>query len=224
MAKKDKKKKDKKDSGTGDPVEAVRSAVERTLKATGESTAGAQKHARDLVDEVAQAANRFREAMGDLKVLDDLKKEVAGLRQRVAALEGKVTSTAAPRRTATKSTAAKSTAAKKPAASRSRSTAAKKAGEHALAEHRGEEDDEHALAEHRGEEDDEHALAEHGGEEAGRHAFDRLLLVVLNHGRRVLIAEGVPDHHGLDLLGDERGPGDGSEAARGGRPAAVRVP
>ena len=127
MAKKDKKKKDKKDSGTGDPVEAVRSAVERTLKATGESTAGAQKHARDLVDEVAQAANRFREAMGDLKVLDDLKKDVAGLRQRVAALEGKVTSTAAPRRTAAKSTAAKSTAAKKPAASRSRSTAAKKA-------------------------------------------------------------------------------------------------
>src|SRR3954464_12416171 len=125
MAKKDKKKKDKQNSGTGDPVEAVRSAVERTLKATGESTAGAQKHARDLVDEVAQAANRFRETMGDLKVLDDLKKEMAGLRQRVAALEGKVTSTAAPRRTATQSTAAKSAAAK-PAASRSRSTAAKK--------------------------------------------------------------------------------------------------
>jgi hypothetical protein len=125
MAKKDKKKKDKQNSGTGDPVEAVRSAVERTLKATGESTAGAQKHARDLVDEVAQAANRFRETMGDLKVLDDLKKEVAGLRQRVAALEGKVTSSATPRPTAAKSTAAKSTTAK-PAAARSRSTAAKK--------------------------------------------------------------------------------------------------
>jgi RNA polymerase primary sigma factor len=126
MAKKDKKKKDKQDSGTGDPVEAVRSAVERTLKATSEGTSGAQKHARDLVDEVAQAAGRFREAMGDLKVLDDLKKEVAGLRQRVAALEGKGASTAAPRRTATRrSTAAKSTAAK-PAASRSRSTTAKK--------------------------------------------------------------------------------------------------
>jgi hypothetical protein len=134
MAKKDKKKKDKKNSGTGDPVEAVRSAVERTLKATGEGTSGAQKHARDLVDEVAQAANRFRETMGDLKVLDDLKKEVAGLRQRVTALEGKVTSSAAPRRTATPSTAAakpaasrsRSTAAKKSAATRSRSTAAKK--------------------------------------------------------------------------------------------------
>src|SRR4051812_16516757 len=132
MAKKDKKKKDKKDSGAGDPVEAVRSAVERTLKATGEGTSGAQKHARDLVDEVAQAANRFRETMGDRKVVDDLKKEVAGLRQRVAALEGKVTSTAT-RSTAAKSTAAKpaasrsrSTAAKKPAGTRSRSTAAKK--------------------------------------------------------------------------------------------------
>jgi hypothetical protein len=126
MAKKDKKKKDKPSSGQSDPLESVRSAVERTLKATGEGTAGAQKHARELVDEVAHAANRFREAMGELKVLDDLKKEVAGLRQRVTALEGKATtSSAGPRRTATRSTAAKRTAAK-PAASRSRSTAAKK--------------------------------------------------------------------------------------------------
>lgn len=127
MAKKDKKKKDKQSSGPSDPLESVRSAVERTLKATGEGTAGAQKHARELVDEVAHAANRFREAMGELKVLDELKKEVAGLRQRVAALEGKAaaTSSAGPRRTATRSTAAKRTAAK-PAASRSRSTAAKK--------------------------------------------------------------------------------------------------
>jgi hypothetical protein len=121
MAKKDnKKKKDKKGSGATDPVEAVRSAVERTLKATGESTSGAQKRGRDLVDEVAHAAARFREAMGDLKLLDDLKAEVASLRERVAALEGgKATTTAAPRRTASRSTAAKSTT------SRSRSTAAK---------------------------------------------------------------------------------------------------
>src|ERR1044071_7442468 len=100
MAKKDKKKKDKQGSGAGDPVEAVRSAVERTLK---EGTTGAQKRGRDLVDEVAQAATRFREAMGDLKVLDDLKAEVASLRERVARLEGgKAASTAAPRRTASR--------------------------------------------------------------------------------------------------------------------------
>ncbi len=129
MAKKDKKKKDKKGSGATDPVEAVRSAVERTLKATGEGTSGAQKRGRDLVDEVAHAAARFRDAMGDLKVLDDLKAEVASLKKRVAALEGRATSAVRPSRTtATKtattrsrSTAAKSTAAK-PAASRAKSS------------------------------------------------------------------------------------------------------
>ena len=119
MAKKDKKKKDKQGSGAADPVEAVRSAVERTLKATSEGTSGAQKRAGDLVEEVAQAAAKFRDAMGDLKLLDDLKREVASLRTRVTALEGKTTATAAPRRTATRSTAAKRTS------TRSRSTASK---------------------------------------------------------------------------------------------------
>jgi hypothetical protein len=127
MAKKDsKKKKDKKGSGAQDPVEAVRSAVERTLKGTGEN---AGKRGRDLVEEVAGAASRFREAMGDLKVLDDLKAEVASLRQRVAALEGSSAKPAAARRTPARSTAARSTAAKSTgtAASRSRSTASKPA-------------------------------------------------------------------------------------------------
>jgi DNA-binding protein HU-beta len=119
MAKKDKKKKDKKGSGAADPVEAVRSAVERTLKATSEGTSGAQKRGRDLVEEVAQAAAKFRDAMGDLKLLDDLKAEVASLRARVTALEGKSTPTAAPKRTATRSTAAKRTS------TRSRSTASR---------------------------------------------------------------------------------------------------
>jgi DNA-binding protein HU-beta len=119
MAKKDKKTKDKKGSGAADPVEAVRSAVERTLKATGEGTSGAQKRGRDLVDEVAHAAARFREAMGDLKLLDDLKAEVASLRARVAALEGSKTPAAGPRRAAARSTATKRSTTK------SRSTAAK---------------------------------------------------------------------------------------------------
>jgi hypothetical protein len=130
MAKKDsKKKKDKKGSGATDPVEAVRSAVERTLKATSEGSSGAQKRGRDLVEEVAHAAARFREAMGDLKVLDDLKAEVARLHERVAKLEGGSAKPAAARRTATRSTASRSTAAKSSGttASRSRSAAAKPA-------------------------------------------------------------------------------------------------
>jgi hypothetical protein len=127
MAKKDtKKKKDKKGSGATDPVEAVRSAVERTLNATSEGSAG--KRGRDLVDEVAHAAARFRDAMADLKVLDDLKREVESLRARVAALEGKVTTTARSRPAASrsKSTATRSTGTT--STSRSRSAAAKSAG------------------------------------------------------------------------------------------------
>src|SRR3954454_24409046 len=93
MAKKDKKKKDKKSSGATDPVEAVRSAVERTLKATSEGSGSAGKRGRELVDEGAHVAARFRDAIGDMKVLDDLKSEVESLRARVAALEGKVAST-----------------------------------------------------------------------------------------------------------------------------------
>jgi hypothetical protein len=129
MAKKDKKKKDKQGSGAQDPVEAVRSAVERTLKATSEGAGGAGKRGRDLVDEVAHAAARFREAMGELKVLDDLKAEVASLRERVAKLEGSAAKPAAARRTPARSTAARSTAAKSSGttASRSRSTASKPA-------------------------------------------------------------------------------------------------
>src|SRR3954449_11374959 len=121
MAKKDKKKKDKKDSGATDPVEAVRSAVERTFKATSEGTSGAQKRGRDLVEEVAHAAARFRETMGDLKVLDDLKAEVASLRERVAKLEGSAAKPAAARRASTLSTASRSTAAKSSGTTTSRS-------------------------------------------------------------------------------------------------------
>jgi DNA topoisomerase I len=128
MAKKDKKKKDtKKGSGATDPVEAVRSAVERTLKATSEGTGTAGKRGRDLVDEVAHAAARFRDAMADLKVLDDLKREVESLRARVAALEGKAATTARSRTTASRSTASRSAAAKSTGTTRARSAASKSA-------------------------------------------------------------------------------------------------
>src|ERR1044072_9267382 len=109
MAKKDKKKKDKKGSGPADPVEAVRSAVERTLKATSGGTSGAQRRGRDLAGDVAQAAAKFPAAVCTLKLPDDLKADVASLRQRVSALENKATSTAAPRRAPPPATAPKPT-------------------------------------------------------------------------------------------------------------------
>src|SRR5918997_794234 len=87
MAKKDKKKKDKKGS---DAVEAVRSAVERTFQATTEGAAGTQKRTRALVDEVAHAASRIRETIEELRVLEDvrgLRREIEALARRVAALE-----------------------------------------------------------------------------------------------------------------------------------------
>ena len=127
MAKKDKKKKDKKSSSASDPVEAVRSAVERTFKATTEGSAGAQKRGRDFVEEIAHAAKRFRESLGDLKVLEDLRKEVESLRARVTALENAVKPASTTTRTATRSTAAKSSAAK-PAATRAKSTGTRSTG------------------------------------------------------------------------------------------------
>jgi hypothetical protein len=90
MAKKDKKKKDKPESGAADAVEAVRAAVERTFRATTEGAAGTQKRTRELVDEVAHAAARIRETIEDLRVLEDvrgLRGEIEALARRVDALE-----------------------------------------------------------------------------------------------------------------------------------------
>jgi hypothetical protein len=93
MAKKDSKKKAKKD-GPGvpqDAVEAVRAAVERTFHASAESAQSTRERTRELMDEVAAAAARVRQAFDDLRLLEDLKglrAEVDALARRVAALEG----------------------------------------------------------------------------------------------------------------------------------------
>src|SRR5919197_1972295 len=92
MAKKDSKKKAKKD-GTGvpqDAVEAVRAAVERTFHASAESAQSTRERTRELMDEVAAAATRVRQAFDDLRLLEDLKGlrgDVEALARRVSALE-----------------------------------------------------------------------------------------------------------------------------------------
>jgi hypothetical protein len=86
MAKKDKKKKDKRGSDATDAIAAVRSAVERTFQATTEGAEGTQKRTRALVEEVAHAAARIRETIEDLRVLEDVK----GLRREIESLAGRV--------------------------------------------------------------------------------------------------------------------------------------
>ena len=113
MPKKDKKA-SKKDKGRepADVVEAVRGAVERTFQATAGGTEGARDRGRNLLDDVASAAQRIRESFDDLRVLEDvrgLRAEIEALSKRVAELEKK--QAAAP-------AAAKPTAARKPAAAK----------------------------------------------------------------------------------------------------------
>src|SRR6201989_604039 len=89
MAKKDSKKKDKKDPQQ-DTVDAIRAAVERGLQLSAEGAQATQKRTRELVDEIATAAGRVRHTLEDMKVLDELKRlrtEVEALASRVASLE-----------------------------------------------------------------------------------------------------------------------------------------
>ena len=91
MAKKDKKSSKKNDGrDPADVVDAVRGAVERTFQATTGSTEGARDRGRNLLDDVASAAQRIRESFDDLRVLEDvrgLRNEVDALSRRVAELE-----------------------------------------------------------------------------------------------------------------------------------------
>jgi BMFP domain-containing protein YqiC len=103
MAKKDKKPKKGGKSGATDPVEAVRSAVERTFQVTSEGAAGTRERTQQLVDEVAGAAARIRQTIEDLRVLEDvrgLRQEIASLASRVAALEGRLAEAWPPSRPA----------------------------------------------------------------------------------------------------------------------------
>ena len=124
MPKKDKKaSKQDKTREPADIVEAVRGAVERTLQATTGGTEGARDRGRNLLDDVASAAQRIRESFDDLRVLEDvrgLRAEVEALSRRVAELERKAAEPAKPGRAArarstrapAKPTAARTAAAK----------------------------------------------------------------------------------------------------------------
>lgn len=107
------KKKDTQGSGAADALEAVRSAIERTLQVTTEGATGTQKRTRDLVDEVSGAAARVRETIELLEDVRGLRAEVQDLSRRVAELElrdGGTTS--APSKPAAKSKSTKSTASR----------------------------------------------------------------------------------------------------------------
>ena len=81
---------EKKDSRS----DAVRSAVEQAFQATAGGTNTARDRAQDLVDELAQAAGRVREALDDLRPATSeeiraLRADLRRLEKRVSALEGK---------------------------------------------------------------------------------------------------------------------------------------
>jgi hypothetical protein len=76
--------------GSG-PADAVRSAVEQAFSATAGGAASTRGRAQDLVDDITSAAGRVREALDDLRVLEDIRRlraEVDALSDRVTALEG----------------------------------------------------------------------------------------------------------------------------------------
>ncbi len=129
MAKKDKKAKKDDKGGSGDPVETVRAALERALASAG-GAAVARDRTRDLIDDFATFAGRFRESLDDLRVLDEvrsLRAEVERLSNRVSALEsgGRTASGRASTARSARSTAASSSRAT--AAKPARATAAKPA-------------------------------------------------------------------------------------------------
>jgi polyhydroxyalkanoate synthesis regulator phasin len=70
-------------SPAGDAAEAVRTAVDRTVQATVGQAQLTRDRAQDVVDELAQAAGRMREAL-DLRALNE---RLAELERRVEKLE-----------------------------------------------------------------------------------------------------------------------------------------
>ena len=77
-------------------TEAVRSAVEQAFQTqattAANATQGARDRAQDLVDDLAEAAGRVREAIDDLRPptaqeIRALRDDLANLEKRVAALE-----------------------------------------------------------------------------------------------------------------------------------------
>jgi hypothetical protein len=146
MAKRDGKKKDKKDAQQ-DAADMIRSGIERAIALSAEGAQATRERTREVVDEITAAAGRVRQSLEDMRVLDEVKRlrtEVEALASRVASLEApgrrsaskpaaskpaatktttrsraKSTSSRSRKTTARKSTARKSTAAKKPAARRS---------------------------------------------------------------------------------------------------------
>jgi hypothetical protein len=128
------KKKDKKDGGQAEAVDAIRSAIERGLQISAEGAQATRERTRELVDEIAHAAGRVRQSLEDMRVLDELRRlrtEVEALGARVSALErpgspassSRSASAAKPATsTASRSRAKKSTSARKSTAKKSTST------------------------------------------------------------------------------------------------------
>jgi hypothetical protein len=135
MAKKDKQaKKDKSGGVAADGVDAIRSAIERTLESAGLT----EKRQREVVEQVSAATGRIRQTLDDLRVVDEVREmrsQIETLTARVAELESgaRTRATGAARgasgtratRTASSTRSRSSTAAKPRSTSTARKSTAK---------------------------------------------------------------------------------------------------
>jgi hypothetical protein len=131
MAKKDKQaKKDKSGGAAADGVDAIRSAIERTLESAGLT----EKRQREVVEQVSAATGRIRQTLDDLRVVDEVREmrgQLETLAARVAELEsGARTRVTGAARAATGSratrTASSSGSSRTGSSTRSRSSTAAK--------------------------------------------------------------------------------------------------
>jgi polyhydroxyalkanoate synthesis regulator phasin len=120
MAKKKNSSKEAKQGRT----DSVRSAAAQAIEATAGQAVASRERAQQLADDLAQAANRVREALDDLRppTGDDvrsLREQIGRLEARVAELERKPRTTTRRRTTAAAAkTSAKRTSAKRTTAKR----------------------------------------------------------------------------------------------------------
>jgi hypothetical protein len=121
MAKRDGKKKDKKDAQQ-DAADMIRSGIERAIALSAEGAQATRERTREVVDEITAAAGRVRQSLEDMRVLDEVKR----LRTEVEALASRVASLEAPgRRSASKPAASKPAATKTTTRSRAKSTSSR---------------------------------------------------------------------------------------------------
>jgi polyhydroxyalkanoate synthesis regulator phasin len=109
MAKKKNSSKEAKQGRT----DSVRSAAAQAIEVTAGQAVASRERAQQLADDLAQAANRVREALDDLR--PPTGDDVRSLREQIGRLEARVAELERPRRATTRRRTTAAAAAKAPA-------------------------------------------------------------------------------------------------------------